>query len=415
MDRLGMGRIPLELLAPAQGPEQLAMALHFGADSVYLAAPRWGMRAGARNFSFDELEGAIRSAHAAGASVHLTLNTVMTDEDVSELPDFLERVDALGLDAAIVADLGAMALVRRHAPNVALHVSTQASVMSSAAAEEYARLGATRIVLAREMSLAQVSRLRRNLTRELELEVFAHGSLCMAYSGRCLLSSEMMGPGRSATRGACAQPCRWSWELVEARQPERPIPIEMDDRGSYLLSSNDLCLIDHLQGLADAGVDCIKIEGRSKGSYYTACVTNAYRHVLDGEPASAWQGELDAVSHRPYSTGFLFGEASQNPGSVEYARERIMVGVVNACEPCDDGWLTEFVCRNRAPEGTTLQVLSPKSPVREMALSGLELRGADGRWQQVNDLVRNGDVYRLRTPWPLEAWDVLCVASYGRR
>lgn len=414
MAQVGTGRIPLELLSPAQGPEQLAMALHFGADSVYLAAPRWGMRAGARNFSFDELEGAIRSAHAAGASVHLTLNTVMTDEDISELPDFLERVDALGLDAAIVADLGAMALVRRHAPHVALHVSTQASVMSAAAAEEYARLGARRIVLAREMSLAQVDRLRRNLTRELELEVFGHGSLCMAYSGRCLLSSEMMGPSRSATRGACAQPCRWSWELVEARQPERPIPIEADGRGSYLLSSNDLCLIDHLQELADAGVDCIKIEGRSKGSYYTACVTNAYRHVLDGEPASAWQAELDAVSHRPYSTGFLFGEASQNPGSVEYARERTMVGVVCGCEPCYDGWLTEIICRNRALGGTTLQVLSPGNPVRETRLSGIELRDADGRWHRVDDLVRNGDTYRLRTPWPLEACDVLCVASCER-
>ena len=411
MTRREQGRIPLELLSPAQGPEQLAMALHFGADSVYLAAPRWGMRAGARNFSLDELDDAIESAHLAGASVHLTLNTVMTDEDMADLPAFLERVDAMGLDAAIVADLGAMALVRKYAPHVAIHVSTQASVMSAAAAEEYARLGARRIVLAREMSLAQVARLRRQLTRELELEVFAHGSLCMAYSGRCLLSTEMMGPDRSAARGACAQPCRWSWELVEARQPERPIPVETDDRGSYLLSSNDLCLIDYLQELADAGIDCIKVEGRSKGSYYTACVTNAYRHVLDGESASAWRVELDAVSHRPYSTGFLFGEATQNPGAVGYARERRMVGVVSSCEPCDGGWMTELVCRNRACDGDTLQILSPKSPVREMRLVGLELRDSDGAWRQMRDLVRNGDTYRLRTPWPLEAWDVLCVAA----
>lgn len=306
--------IPLELLAPAQGPEQLAMALHFGADSVYLASPRWGMRAGARNFDDQELEQAIRQAHAAGAAVHVTLNTVMDDRDIGELPPFLERLDALGADAVIVADLGALALARRHAPHVALHVSTQASVMNALAAEEYARLGATRIVLAREMSLAGIAQLRRGLTRELELEVFAHGSLCMAYSGRCLLSAELMGASRSASRGACAQPCRWEWQLVEAKDPEHPVPLECDERGSYLLSSNDLCLLEHLAALHEAGVDAIKVEGRSKGSYYTGCVTNAYRHVLDGEPASDWMGELDAVSHRPYSTGFLFGEATQNPG-----------------------------------------------------------------------------------------------------
>lgn len=403
------GAIPLELLAPAQGPEQLAMALHFGADSVYLAAPRWGMRAGARNFTFDELGQAVAQAHETGASVHLTLNTVMTDDDMDELPAFLGQIDELGVDAAIVADLGVMALVRRHAPHVALHVSTQASVMSAATAGEYARLGARRIVLAREMSLAQVAELRRRLSREVELEVFAHGSLCMAYSGRCLLSSQMMGPQRSASRGACAQPCRWEWQLVEARTSDSPIPIQQDERGSYLLSSNDLCLIEHLRELSDAGVDCIKIEGRSKGSYYTACVTNAYRHVLDGEPAGPWRDELDALSHRPYSTGFLFGQATQNPGSVDYARERVMVGVVSGCERCADGWMAQLTCRNRALACETLQVLSPGAPVRKMPLQSLELLQPDGTWEHVSDLVRNGDTYRMPVPWELQPYDVLCV------
>lgn len=399
----------MELLAPAQGPEQLGMALHFGADAVYLAAPRWGMRAGARNFTEDELAEAVRVAHAAGATVHLTLNTVMTDADTDELPAFLERIDAMGVDAAIVADLGAMALVRAHAPHVELHVSTQASVSSAAAAEQYARLGARRIVLARELTLGQIAELRRRLSREIEIEVFAHGSLCMAYSGRCLLSAELMGPHRSASRGACAQPCRWGWQLVEDRTPDRPVGVECDERGSYLLSSNDLCLLGHLDDLREAGVDALKVEGRAKGSYYTACVVNAYRHVLDGEPAEVWLGELDLVSHRPYSTGFLLGEPTQNPGRVDYARERTMVAVAQGSEPAGGAWLTSVTCRNRAYGGSKLQVLAPGEPVRQLALEGLELRQADGTWQAVDALVRNGATYRLRTPWPLTSGDVLCA------
>ena len=387
------GALPLELLAPAQGPEQLRMALHFGADAVYLAAPRWGMRAGARNFAEDELAAAVAQAHASGAAVHLTLNTVMTDADTDELPAFLRRVDELGVDALIVADLGAMALARALAPRVALHVSTQASVMSAAAAEAYARLGARRIVLARELSLAQIAELRRRLDPEVELEVFAHGSLCMAYSGRCLLSAELMGPGRSPAKGACAQPCRWAWTLVEERSGQR-VPVDVDARGTYLLSSRDLCLIEHLDELAEAGVTSIKLEGRAKGSYYTACVTNAYRHVLDGEPADDWMGELEAVSHRPYSTGFLFGEPGQVRGREEYVRERTMVGVVRGCEPCRDGWLVSFTCRNRALVGERLTVLSPGHPVRELSLA--------------ESFMRNGETYHLQTPWPLEPDDLIC-------
>ena len=413
----GAGERRLELLAPAQGPEQLALALHFGADAVYLAGPRWGMRAQARNFTMDELADAVSLAHATGAQVHLTLNTVMTDDDLCELPAFLAQVDELGVDAAIVADLGVMELLARCAPHVALHVSTQASVMSAAAAEAYARLGASRVVLAREMSLTQIAALRRHLTRELELEVFAHGSLCMAYSGRCLLSVELMGAGRSASRGACAQPCRWDWRLVEAGSkagaamgPE--VPLEVDARGSYLLSSYDLCLIEHLDDLREAGVDALKLEGRAKGSYYTACVTNAYRQVLDGAAVAPWRGELDAVSHRPYSTGFLFGQPGQGGSTEGYVRERRMVGVVRSCETCaTGGWLTTLTCRNRADQGSVLEVLSPGADVRTLALGPgmLELVDADGGRVAADALVRNGATYVLRTPWPLEPWDLVCV------
>ena len=408
---MGAVRGTSELLVPAQGPEQLQMALHFGADAVYLALPRFGMRAGARNFTEDELTSAVELAHARGARVHVTLNTVMSDADMDELPRVLAWLDGCGADAVIVSDLGAMALVPQCAPHVELHVSTQASVMNAGAAEVYARLGARRIVLAREMTLTQIAELRRRLTSEVELEVFVHGSMCMAYSGRCLLSAELMGPERSAAKGACTQPCRWAWSLVEERNPSAVVDVVQDERGSYLLSSNDLCLLEHLDDLREAGVDALKIEGRAKGSYYTACVTNAYRHVLDGEAPDKWLGELDAVSHRPYSTGFLLGAPTQNPGRVDYARERLLVGVVTGCEQVGAGaWLVSLTCRNRAPQGAVAEVLAPGADVRRLPLAGLELRDKDGFWQAADQLQRNGATYRLQTPWPLEPYDLLCVS-----
>lgn len=384
----------MELLSPAGGPEQLRCAVRFGADAVYLAGRRWGMRAGARNFSDAELAVAVAQAHAAGVAVHVTLNVVLRDDDMDALPAWLEYVDSLGVDAAIVADLGALALLRRHAPHVEPHVSTQASVMSAAAAEEWLRLGACRVVLAREMTLAQIAELRRRTSAELELEAFAHGSMCMAYSGRCLMSAQLIGRDRSASRGACAQPCRWAWSIVDERGGERA-DVEWDGQASYLLSSNDLCMIDHLDELAAAGVGSIKLEGRNKGAYYVACVTNAYRHVLDGDPAGPWRAELDHVSHRPYSTGFYCGEPQQNPGRVDYARDRTLVGVVEACRPAGVGWEATVACRNRADEGAVLDVLSPGEPVRQLVLDA--------------PLVTNGTTYRLRAPFPLGAGDLLCA------
>lgn len=388
--------VAMELLAPAGGPEQLACAIRFGADAVYLAGRRWGMRAGARNFGDEELAAAVAQAHAAGVAVHVALNVVMRDEDADALPAWLELVDSLGADAAIVADLGALALLRRHAPHVEPHVSTQASVMSAAAAEEWLRLGARRVVLAREMTLPQIVELRRRTSLELELEAFAHGSMCMAYSGRCLMSAQLMGSGRTASRGACAQPCRWAWSLVDERGGERA-DVEWDGRASYLLSSNDLCMIEHLGDLEAAGVGSIKLEGRNKGAYYVACVTNAYRHVLDGDPVGPWREELDHVSHRPYSTGFYYGEPRQNPGRVDYARDRVLVGVVEGSEPAGDAWEATVTCRNRADKGAELDVLSPGQPVRRLQLG--------------DSLVTNGATYRLGVPFELGPGDLVCAPS----
>lgn len=385
----------MELLAPAGGPEQLACALHFGADAVYLAGTRWGMRAGARNFTDEELAGAVEEAHAACAAVHVTLNTIMYDDDIDALPAYLDLLEQIGVDAAIVADLGAIGLLRRYAPHVAIHLSTQASCTNAAAAEAYARLGVSRIVLAREMAIGQIAELRRRIPAGLELEAFAHGSMCMAYSGRCLLSAEMTGGRRSAGHGSCTQPCRWAWRIVEDRTPDRTLDLVQDGRGSYLLSSNDLNMIAHLDDLAAAGVDAIKLEGRAKGAYYVGTITNAYRHVLDGESADDWAPELDLVSHRPYSTGFYYGEPTQNPGREDYARNRILVAVVDACEPAGGSWRAAVTCRNRAEAGVVTDVLSPRKPVRQAHLSC--------------PLVRNGEPYTLALPFPVAPGDLVCV------
>lgn len=402
----------MELLAPAGGPEQLRLATHFGADAVYVAGKRFGMRARAANFTPDELAQAVAWAHGRGVSVHVALNVVMTDDDTDELPSYLAFLQEIRTDAVIVADLGALELVRRHAPSVEVHLSTQASVMSAATADAWARLGVRRVVLAREMTLAQIAELRRRCSRELELEVFAHGSMCMAYSGRCLLSAELMGPERSASRGACTQPCRWGWSLVEDRAPDAPVPVECDERGSYLLSSNDLCMIEHLGELAEAGVDAIKLEGRAKGSYYAACVTNAYRHVLDGEPAQAWREELDYVSHRPYSTGFFFGDPRQNPGRVDYARERTMVALVQGSEAAFGRFEVEVQCRNRANRDDEVQFLSPGEPVRTARLANLEEWDEAARaWVAVDVMAHNMGRYRFRAPFPLSKRDVVCLVA----
>lgn len=404
----------MELLAPAGGPEQLGMALHFGADAVYLAGRRWGMRSASANFGDDELAAAVARAHAADARVHVTVNAMATDADTDGLPAYLHLLDEAGVDAVIVGDLGVMALARAHAPHVELHVSTQASCMNSAAAEQYLRLGARRVVLAREMTLAQVAELRRRTSRELELEVFAHGSMCMAVSGRCLLSSEMTGGRRAATFGDCAQPCRWEWGLVERRTPGRELGLECDGGWSHLMSADDLCMVEHLDELAAAGVDSIKVEGRAKGAYYAAAVTNAYRHVLDGDDPAAWRRELDMVSHRPYSTGFFFGNPTQSPRVDGYARDRLMVAVVTSCEPvapdaADGPWRVGLTCRNRAEAGCELDVLSPGQPVRRMPLAGVEAVADGGGWVAAPEgLARSMDRYRAISPWPLQPGDLLC-------
>lgn len=326
----GMAR-PMELLAPAGGMEQLECAVHFGADAVYLAGKRFGMRRRASNFDDAGIASAVKFAHEHGAKVFVTANTLMKDGDVAALPDFFAMLQNAGVDAAIVSDMGALSVCKRTAPKLELHLSTQASCMNAEAAKAYYDLGVSRVVVAREMSLSDIARMRESIPDDLEIEAFVHGAMCMAYSGRCLMSDYMVSPSRGANNGHCAQPCRWKYTVVEETRPGEPFSVIEEDGGSFIMSSTDMNMLSHVRELSEAGVDSIKIEGRAKGAYYVASAVNAYRHVLDGEPADAWQAELETTSHRPYSTGFYFGTPGQNQGVKEYARDYQMVARVVSC------------------------------------------------------------------------------------
>lgn len=324
----------MELLAPAGGKEQLEYAIRFGADAVYLACERFGMRKRASNFKVEDLPWVSAYAHERGAAVHVACNTVMHEGDLKELPAYFEAVQKSGVDALIISDMGAFALAKRYAPEVDLHVSTQASVSNSAAALAWHELGARRVVCAREMSLADIAAMHAELPDSLELEVFAHGSMCMSYSGRCIISDFLNG--RPANGGHCTQPCRWEWKLEEPSRPGETFTLEEDERATYLFSSRDLNMLEHLGELEAAGVDSIKLEGRGRGAFYAATVTGAYRRVLDGEDPAAVASELETVSHHPYGTGFFFGPAHQAPYLRQSQSEWMWVAEVLECEQVDE-------------------------------------------------------------------------------
>ena len=347
----------MELLAPAGNMEKLRYAVWYGADAVYAAYREFGLRAASENFDEAELKEAIDFCHKNGKKIYIPCNIYPGSADLAALPGYFEMLSALKPDGLIIADLGVMALAKRHAPKIPIHISTQANVTNYEAAKVYADLGASRIVLAREMPLKDIIDLRRKLPKEIELEAFAHGAMCVAYSGRCLMSAVMTG--RSGNRGACAQPCRWEYALMESQRPGEYFPIEEDGRGTYLFNSKDLCLMPYLKELQEAGIASLKIEGRMKSFYYVACITRAYRRALDdlaaGRPFDPQlMDELRAVSHRDYTTGFLFGvpDAAQNLEDGGYIRNTDVVAVADA----QAGWVTQ---KNKFLLGETLTVLAP--------------------------------------------------------
>ena len=350
---------PLELLSPAGDMERLKMSVLYGADAVYLAGTDFGMRSFAGNFTAEELPLAVKFAHDHGVKVHVTVNTMPRNDEVVQLPAYLEQLDDAGVDALILADLGAFTLAGKYASHCARHVSTQQSIANYECAAAWHDLGAQRVVLAREVSLEEIRTIREKTSRELEIETFGHGAMCVSYSGRCLLSNYMTG--RDSNRGACAQPCRYQYTLMEEKRPGEYFPVFEDEKGTYILNSRDMCMIDHLEDLMDAGVDCIKIEGRAKSAYYAAIVTGAYRHCIDdivaGRPLDpVWRDEVEHVSHRIYSTGFYYGFPGQYTENSRYIRQWQVCAIV---ESCDERGLALCSLRNKFPKGTVLEAVGP--------------------------------------------------------
>lgn len=354
-----------ELLAPAGNLEKLKVAVLYGADAVYLGGRHFGLRAGAGNFGEEELAEGVCFAHERGARVYVTVNIFAHNSDLDTLPDYLDSIRAAGVDGVIVSDPGVIELVRRLHPGLPVHLSTQANTTNWAAAGFWERQGVSRIVLARELSLAEIKEIRERAG--VELEIFIHGAMCVSYSGRCLLSNYFTG--RDANRGDCAQPCRWRYALVEEKRPGEYLPIEEDGRGTYFLGSRDLCLIEHIPALLEAGISSFKIEGRMKSVNYVAGVVKAYRQALDAyleDPESyrfdpAWLEEISKVSHRDYTTGFLFGSPGPSGQHYEgeiYRRSHTFVGLVRGYEQGERIALVEQ--RNRFAVGDEVEIMVPK-------------------------------------------------------
>ena len=343
--------------------ERLKMAVRYGADAVYLAGKSFGMRSAAGNFSDEELRDAVVFSHGKGTRVYVTCNTVPTQDEISEIPPFLELLQDIGTDGVIVTDIGVMGMCRKYAPGVEIHVSTQAGVMNSSTANAFYDLGAKRAVLAREMTLEDIEKLRREIPSDMDIEAFCHGAMCVSFSGRCLLSNYLTG--RDANRGECAQPCRWKYYLMEEKRPGQYMPV-FEDNGTFILNSRDMCMIDHVREMYDAGISSIKIEGRTKSSYYVASVTAAYRNAVDAamegrELPEIWREEVDKVSHREYSTGFYFGYPGQYTSNADYMSSYDVMAVVDSCDENGNAVMHQ---RNRFFPGDEVELLMPgREPV----------------------------------------------------
>ena len=418
-----------ELLSPAGNFEKLKAAIRYGADAVYLAGRRFGMRSAADNFTDEELFEAARYVHERGKKLYLTLNTLPHGDEYPALRAFLSRIAGAGMDGVIAADLGVISLVREMLPDVEIHISTQASIISPQAALAYAALGARRLVLARELTLSEIAQIREALPPEVELEAFVHGSMCVSYSGRCLLSHALTG--RDANRGACTQPCRWNYTITEEKRPESPFPIEENELGSFIMSSKDMCTIAHIPQLIGAGIDSFKIEGRMKSAYYTAVVTNAYRIAIDAYLADpehyifdpALMRELESVSHREYCTGFYFDDPMENPQLTTipgYIREKAYLATAAPEELAlpaglapvsEEGVLCPFVQRNKICRGDAAELLSPgrlgvSVTIRQLYdVQGTPIESAPHPYQK----------FFTRLPFPVSEGDILRAAPDSSR
>lgn len=368
-----------EVLSPAGDLECLMSAVNFGADAVYLAGEQFGMRTASKNFNDENLAKGIEYAHNRGVKVYITCNTLPRNNELAQLPGFLQTAQELGADAFIIADLGVMELAKKYAPKVDIHISTQAGIVNYATANALYNMGATRVVLARELSIPEIAELRANIPNDLEIEVFVHGAMCVSFSGRCLISSYMTG--RDANRGDCAQPCRWKYHLYEENREGQYFPVEESDKGTFLYNSRDLCMIEHIPELLNAGVTSLKIEGRAKSAYYTSVITNAYSSAVrdyvkmgDSYTLAPWiRDEVNKVSHREYNTGFFFGsQPGQVTGNGGYIRTYDVVAV---CVESGTEYNT-ITQRNKFFVGDTLDILPPGG--RSFEVTALEIKNEKG-------------------------------------
>ena len=420
-----------ELLSPAGNFEKLRAAVLYGADAVYLAGQMFGMRSAADNFSVEELYEAARYVHERGKKLYLTVNTMPHVNEYPLLRQFLNDIKDVGIDAMIVADLGVLTTIREIIPDMEIHISTQTSIVSPASAKAWAKLGAKRLVLARELTMDEIRAIRAELPDDVELEAFVHGSMCVSYSGRCLLANAFNG--RDGNRGTCSQPCRWNYAIVEEKRPDQPFPIEQQEGvGTFIMSSKDMCMIEHIPELMECGIASFKIEGRMKSAYYTAVVTNAYRLAIEAylrDPAGyrfdpAWLEELESVSHREYGTGFYFDDPMQNPQLVStcgYLREKAYFSTATEYDEAEaqailsrgvameneGGRLYRFIQRNKVSAGEGAEMISPGKIGRGFAVE--ELYAPDG--EQLASTPHPSMIYWCRVPFEVKEGDIMRASS----
>jgi len=405
-----------ELLCPAGNFEKMKSAILYGADAVYLASDMFGMRAAADNFTLDELSEAVKYAHERNVKIYVTVNTMPHTKEYEILNRYLKKFDEIGVDALIISDLGVFTLAREIIPNMEIHISTQASIVSAAAATAWHKMGAKRVVLARELSLEEINEIRRNTPPTLELECFIHGSMCISYSGRCLLSNYYTG--RDANRGACAQPCRWNYTnanpvtFAEEKRLEDTLAIEEYKEGSFIMSSKDMCMIEHIPELMASGIDSFKIEGRMKSAYYTSICANTYRMAIDEymkDPVAykfngQWLRELESVSHREYATGFYFDNPMNNPQTVTqngYLREKAYLCVAKT-EKDENGYAT-FMQKNKVRRGEYVELITPgKCGVGFIAE---DLRDLDGN--DIESAPHPFMLFKIKVPFDVKPGDIL--------
>lgn len=392
----------IELLAPAGTKEKLKTAFNYGADACYFAGTKYGLRAYSGNFNNDELKESIEYAHSLGKKCYITVNIVAHNNDFNGLKEYILYLESIGADAVIVSDVGIIKLIREVAPNLAIHISTQANVTNKYAAKFFCDLGVTRIVLARELSLTEIKEIRDFIPKEVELEAFVHGAMCISYSGRCLLSNFLTG--RDGNCGACVQACRWEYAISEIHRPNEYLPITEDEHGTYILNSKDINMLNHLKELYDAGVTSFKVEGRMKSAYYVATVINAYRRVIDNnfKVSKELNEELNKTSHRKYTTAFYFGEENKEDlTSSGYTQTHEFMAIVLENTKNGSALIEQ---RNRFKVGDTLEVLSPTDSFNKKIKVETMV---DEKGEQVVDALKVQQKLYLKTSVKLRAGDIL--------